>query len=79
MCICINCKHIKYCKTYALIESQHNLTLSYNIYNFTPNNTIIQINLKQYNKMYILDWDLIECLSFVEQPGLWKLNHQTIN
>ena len=75
MCICINCKHIKYCNTYYLIESKHKLTLSCNIYDFTPNHTIIQINLKKYTDIYILDWDLIECLSFVERPGSWKLKH----
>ena len=79
MCICINCKYIKYCKTYSLIESKHKLTMSHDIYSFTPNHTIIQVNLKKQNEIYTLDWDLIECLSFTEQPGSWKLKNQIIN
>jgi len=79
MCICINCKHIKYCKTYLLIESKHKSKLNYNMNRFIPNHTIIQVNLKKYTNKYILDWDLIECLSFVEKPGSWKADNQIIN
>lgn len=73
MCICINCKHIKNCKTYYFIEKQHHVTLfqNYNAHTFIPNNTIMQINLKKYMNTYILDWDLTECTSFIEQPGSW--------
>nr|QCI05184.1 hypothetical protein [Centroceras clavulatum] len=71
MCICINCKHMNYCSTYYFIEVQHNKKKYQNIKNFTPINTLIQINLKLKSKHYILDWDLIECLSFIEKPGSW--------
>nr|YP_009296999.1 hypothetical protein Ceram_066 [Ceramium japonicum]AOM66342.1 hypothetical protein Ceram_066 [Ceramium japonicum] len=73
MCICINCKHVNYCRTYSFIELQHTNQLSYTKPIFTPHNTLIQINLKYYNHKYILDWDLIECLSFIEEPGSWQL------
>ena len=73
MCICINCRHIKTCKTYHFIEKQHNFTSFQNIntHTFIPNNTIMQINLKKHANMYILDWDLTECTSFIEKPGSW--------
>nr|YP_010865305.1 hypothetical protein QQR83_pgp069 [Campylaephora boydenii]WGT74195.1 hypothetical protein [Campylaephora boydenii] len=71
MCICINCKHIKYCKTYSFIEKKHKIITNYNIHTFIPNHTIIQINLKKQTRSYVLDWDLIECLSFIEKPGSW--------
>ena len=75
MCICINCKHINYCKTYSLIESKHKIEAKHNIYTFIPNHTVIQINLKKQTKNYLLDWDLIECLSFIEKPGSWKIEN----
>lgn len=76
MCICINCKHINYCRTYSFIESQHTIQSSLKNVEFTPKQTIIHINLKIHDKTYILDWDLVECLSFAEQPGSWeKITH----
>lgn len=79
MCICINCKHINYCRTYAFIELQHKNQRSYKESSFTPNNTLIQINLKKQITIYILDWDLIECLSFIEKPGSWQIENKSIN
>ncbi len=73
MCICINCKHRDYCKTYFFIEVQHNINIKYNISTFMPINTLMQINVKTYANKYTLDWDLIECLSFVEDPGSWLI------
>nr|QCI04487.1 hypothetical protein [Antithamnion hubbsii] len=73
MCICINCRHLHYCKTYSFIETQHNLSKKHDISSFIPINTLMQINLKIYNNQYTLDWDLIECLSFIEYPGSWLI------
>lgn len=39
--------------------------------NFIPVNTIIDVNLTQKKNSIYIDWDLIECLSFVERPGYW--------
>ena len=76
MCICINCKHIKTCQTYSFIEKQHNSYLIQNHYDrtFIPDNTIIQINIKKQINLYTLDWDLTECMSFIEKPGSWITN-----
>nr|QCI05648.1 hypothetical protein [Cryptopleura ramosa] len=38
---------------------------------FIPVNNLIQINIKKNVNEVIFDWDLIECLSFVEKPGSW--------
>ena len=73
MFICINCKHLNYCKTYHFIEKQHHLHDYNNNKQFNPNNTIIHINLKKTQKLYIFDWDVVECLSFIEQPGIWQI------
>lgn len=72
MCICINCRHINKCSTYQFIEKQHNKSIiSHNI-SFNPIGTIINANVNKKNSLIIIDWDLIECLSFVEKPGNWS-------
>lgn len=71
MCICINCKHIFTCKTYQNIERQHT-SKQLNILNaFIPQHTIVKTNLNngKYNET---EWDVVECLSFVEKPGYWS-------
>lgn len=84
MCICVNCRHINNCKTYHFIQLQHKLNLkeTHKIEcskNFIPINTIVQINIynKRNTKKIIFDWDLVECLSFVEKPGFWLLIENT--
>nr|YP_010902648.1 hypothetical protein REP55_pgp133 [Hypnea nidulans]WCH54503.1 hypothetical protein [Hypnea nidulans] len=72
MCICINCQHVKNCTTYKIILMQHNQPiLDKNKTVFTPNNTLVQININQVYYNIKLEWDLVECSSFVEKPGFW--------
>lgn len=66
MCICINCRHSYNCITYGLIERQHKRKLIQS--SFMPSKTIIHIN---YFNVHQFEWDLKECLSFVEKPGKW--------
>nr|YP_009511019.1 hypothetical protein [Hydropuntia rangiferina]AXI96692.1 hypothetical protein [Hydropuntia rangiferina]UAD87375.1 hypothetical protein [Hydropuntia rangiferina] len=71
MCICVNCRHVHSCLTYYLIQKQHKKQYSIKINNnfFIPQKTLININ---YCNLYMtFDWDLIECLSFIETPGNW--------
>lgn len=71
MCICINCRHVHSCSTYQFIQKQHKQDLLQNKPFFLPVNTLIyiNINLSLYSSKF--DWDLTECLSFIEQPGNW--------
>ena len=76
MCICINCIQINRCKVYLFIQQQNNSQIINNINSsFTPDNTLININMKtlksQNTNLSLIDWDLVECSSFVEKPGLW--------
>ena len=75
MCICINCRHVQNCTIYKIIQKQH----QQNIYQcrsiFTPSDTLININISQSIESTKFDWDLIECSSFVEQPGRWLFNY----
>lgn len=75
MCICINCRHVHNCTTYQLIKKKHQYqkedenTKSPLL--FIPISTLIHINIDRSNSSCELDWDLVECLSFAEQPGKW--------
>nr|YP_010197967.1 hypothetical protein LK227_pgp135 [Gracilaria multipartita]UAD86383.1 hypothetical protein [Gracilaria multipartita] len=73
MCICVNCRHVHSCATYYLIQKQHNYRYSKKIISnyFIPKEALINININITNKNICFDWDLIECLSFVEIPGYW--------
>ena len=51
MCICINCKHIRQCKTYKFIENQHyneNIIKRHRRIDFIPINTVIVVNINKY-------------------------------
>lgn len=73
MCICINCNHISKCNVYYLIESQHEQPhLSENPL-FIPKCPVIHINISSNGSYNQTDWDLVECLSYVEKPNSWNL------
>ena len=71
MCICINCRHVHNCSTYKVIQQQHKYHINQSKVIFVPNNTLININIIPSLESTKLDWDLVECLSFAEQPGKW--------
>nr|YP_010197557.1 hypothetical protein LK244_pgp136 [Gracilaria flabelliformis subsp. simplex]UAD85973.1 hypothetical protein [Gracilaria flabelliformis subsp. simplex] len=75
MCICVNCRHVHNCVTYYLIQKQHYYKYNKKIISnyFIPKEALINININtnRTDKNIWLDWDLIECLSFVEIPGYW--------
>nr|YP_010338434.1 hypothetical protein MW432_pgp197 [Rhodaphanes brevistipitata]UNJ18384.1 hypothetical protein [Rhodaphanes brevistipitata] len=75
MCICINCKYVKNCSTYFLIEKQHRQENKDINYKFIPQLAIININII-FSSLEKLDWDVIECLSYVEDPGIWLQNRK---
>nr|YP_009369878.1 conserved hypothetical plastid protein [Boldia erythrosiphon]ARO90566.1 conserved hypothetical plastid protein [Boldia erythrosiphon] len=71
MCICINCKHVQNCSTYYLIEGQHE-KLHFNNYPlFIAHVPVININIILQNQQVKFDWDVTNCLSFVEDPEKW--------
>ena len=68
MCICINCNYVNNCVGYHKVESKHN-EVNLNLKpSFYPQNPIINIIVNQNNEM---EWDVIDCLSFIESPGYW--------
>lgn len=75
MCICINCRYVSNCTIYQIIQKQHKQKNHFSEFMFTPNDTLINININLSDNLTKLDWDLIECLSFIEDPGKWLKNH----
>nr|YP_009396988.1 hypothetical protein [Spyridia filamentosa]ARW66174.1 hypothetical protein [Spyridia filamentosa] len=74
MCICVNCRHVNSCETYYFISTQHNQIKQTNIVKFKPSRTLIKVNISSHSEKDIkVDWDLVECLSFVEDPGKWLI------
>nr|ARO91053.1 conserved hypothetical plastid protein [Flintiella sanguinaria] len=71
MCICINCIYINSCIQYSIIEKNHKEKFFNPYASFEPVSPIINVNLYNKNNSIDIDWDLIECLSFVESPGKW--------
>jgi hypothetical protein len=38
---------------------------------FNPHKTIIYVNLNNSSDILQIDWDITECLSFLDYPGNW--------
>nr|QUE29976.1 Ycf34 [Erythrocladia irregularis] len=73
MCICINCYHVNNCSTYYSIEKQHKKShLNIDPF-FVPQSPVVNVNIINQHLDIALDWDVVECLSFVEAPGKWIL------
>lgn len=71
MCICLNCQHLSYCDIYVLIEKKHkNNSLSDKI-SFYAHSPIIRINIISMFNKSSMEWDVVDCNSFNEQPGNW--------
>lgn len=73
MCICLNCGRINRCRVYFLIEKQHQeITKGIENKSFFPQAPILLcINFFSKKSLYLLEWDVNECLSYEEKPGSW--------
>ena len=72
MCICLNCDRINGCKVYFLIEQQHQEITKGIDKSFSPQAPILLcINFFSKKSLYLLEWDVNECLSYEEKPGSW--------
>ena len=73
MCICINCLYVHECSTYQNIQKQHGTSFAKNKLLFNPLDPIIHVNISNNSKSLQIDWDITECLSFVDKPGHWVI------
>lgn len=78
MCICINCYHVINCSTYYSIEKQHQRKQFNSSPCFVAQLPIIKVNIVKSDTKTELDWDVIECMSFVESPGKWLLSQKLL-
>lgn len=79
MCICLNCGRINGCRVYFIIEQQHQeKTNSLSVEKpFCPQAPILLcINFFSRKTIYLLEWDVNECLSYQEKPGSWLNSDQ---
>nr|QUE29372.1 Ycf34 [Erythrotrichia longistipitata] len=79
MCICINCYHVINCSTYYSIEKQHKKQQFDYHPSYVAQLPIIKVNITKNNTETELDWDVIECVSFVESPGKWLLSQKLLS
>nr|YP_011002499.1 hypothetical protein V2388_pgp064 [Undaria peterseniana]WAL33290.1 hypothetical protein [Undaria peterseniana] len=75
MCICLNCGRIDNCEVYFVVEQKHNEKKK-NYYikkrTFFPQSpTLLCINFFSKKNVYLLEWDVNECLSYQEKPASW--------
>ena len=71
-CICINCKYLKECAAYHKVESKHDERHLNEYPSFYPDHPIVNILLlNNSNKQTQIEWDVVDCLSFIEMPGYW--------
>jgi len=72
MCICVNCQYVDRCLTYHAVEHQHqqpHLTASPD---FEPTEPEINVNIRQQADVIEMEWDVVGCLSFVQESGKWS-------
>jgi hypothetical protein len=71
MCICINCAFVDQCITYHAVETQHQQPHLTDRPSFTANSPTINVNIRTTDQEIQMEWDVVDCLSFVEERGKW--------
>nr|YP_010337364.1 hypothetical protein MW436_pgp110 [Pulvinaster venetus]UNJ16949.1 hypothetical protein [Pulvinaster venetus] len=71
MCICINCLYVNKCGTYYIIEKQHNQSHLNSNPLFIAHSPILNVSVTSDKLNIKIDWDVVECLSYIEDPGKW--------
>ena len=63
--------YVNKCLTYQKIMMQHSSNIIKPEVLFNPSQPIICVNIYYNNESMEIDWDVIECLSFLDSPGRW--------
>ncbi|WP_448597560.1 Ycf34 family protein [Thermoleptolyngbya sp.] len=73
MCICVNCHYVDRCTTYHAVEHQHQQPHLTEFPDFEAIEPTINVNIRQGDAEDIIEmeWDVVGCLSFVEEMGKW--------
>nr|YP_009297260.1 hypothetical protein Psor_128 [Porphyridium sordidum]AOM66603.1 hypothetical protein Psor_128 [Porphyridium sordidum] len=64
---------IRECIKYYFVDKEHcGVEKDKNkSFSFTPRSSIVNANIYKQEEQLDIDWDVIECLSFIEKPGIW--------
>jgi len=71
MCICINCDYVDRCQTYHAVETQHQQPHLTDSPDFDPLEPSINVNIRTKDDYIEMEWDVVGCLSFLEESGKW--------
>jgi len=72
MCICVNCTYVDRCLTYHAVEHQHQQPHLTESPDFEPTEPEINVNIRQKDDVIEMEWDVVGCLSFVQESGKWS-------
>nr|YP_011007456.1 hypothetical protein V2496_pgp063 [Sporochnus bolleanus]WAM64885.1 hypothetical protein [Sporochnus bolleanus] len=72
MCICLNCDRLNNCAIYFIVEQKHKEKRKGQFIEkfFFPQSPIL-LCINFGKNLYVLEWDVHECLSYQEKPGKW--------
>lgn len=77
MCICINCFYYNICslnlrlETIQINKDKKLITAKFKLY---PNFAVVNLNIFSQQLRDELEFDVIECNSFLEKPKMWILS-----
>lgn len=71
MCICVNCNYVDRCLTYHAVEHQHQQPHLTESPDFEPTEPEINVNIRHQDDVIEMEWDVVGCLSFVQETGKW--------
>lgn len=77
MCICINCSYYNICSinlNLENIQTNRNKKLTTAKSKFYPDFAVVNLNIFSQQLKSELEFDVIECNSFLEKPKMWILS-----
>jgi len=77
MCICINCFYYNICSlnlNLETIQTNKDKKLTTAKFKKYPNFTVVNLNIFSRQLRDELEFDVIECNSFLEKPKMWILS-----
>jgi hypothetical protein len=77
MCICINCFYYNICSlnlNLEIIQTNKDKKLTTAKFKLHPNFAVVNLNIFSQQLKDELEFDVIECNSFLEKPKMWILS-----
>lgn len=77
MCICINCFYYNICPINLNLENRQKNSYKKSLqtkFSFHPNFVVVNLNIFSQQLNDELEFDIIECNSFLEKPKMWIIS-----